>query len=295
MTSDSNLCVDSLDVLLNQLHQSLEVQNPHLLWLFDSFANEARYARRLLASDLCKLQPGARILEVGGGVLLLSSALQLEGFEVTTVEPIGAGFSAFHELQAIVLSYADLNGHVPTVLRQRIEDIEVDSQFDFAFSINVMEHVDNVDLTIKKVLEALKSNAFYRFICPNYLFPYEPHFNIFSLPWKGLTGLLMKSWICQSTRVNDPTGMWESLNWITAPKVRRAVDANPNARLTFNREISSDMFERVINDDEFSARRSLWIRKFSTLLVSVGVHRLLCKLPVNIMPLMDCSVQRIAR
>lgn len=290
--SDSNMA--PLEELLCQLRECLDERYSHLLELFDAFADEARYGRRLLAGSLDRLPRGGRILEVGGGLMLLSAALQREGFEVTAVEPVGSGFSAFHELQAIVLSHAVASGHAPQVLRQRVEDIELESQFDFAFSINVMEHVDDVDLTIRRVLEALRETSVYRFTCPNYLFPYEPHFNILALPSKALTGKLMRRWIDHSSRVYDPEGMWASLNWITVPKVRRAVRAIPYARLLFHGEILSDAFERVVHDDRFAARRSLWIRSLVTLAVAFGMHRLLAKLPASVMPVMDCSVERIA-
>ena len=74
----------------------------HLLEIFDAFADEARYGRRLLGISLGR----GRILEVGGGLMLLSAALQSEGFGVMAIEPLGSGFSAFHELQAIVLAHA---------------------------------------------------------------------------------------------------------------------------------------------------------------------------------------------
>jgi len=290
--SDQNMA--PLEALLCQLRECLEEPHSHLLELFDAFADEARYGRRLLASSLRRLPRGARILEVGGGLMLLSTALQCEGFEVTAVEPVGSGFSAFHELQAIVLAHAVACGHAPQVLRQRVEDIDLESQFDFAFSINVMEHVDDIDLTIRRVLEALRGTSAYRFTCPNYLFPYEPHFNILALPSKALTGKLMRRWIDQSTRVYDREGMWASLNWITVPRVRRAVRAIPCARLQFHSEILSDILERVVHDDRFAARRSLWIRRLVTLAVAVGMHRLLAKLPASLLPVMDCSVERVA-
>ena len=181
--------------------------------------------------------------------------------------------------------------HAPHVLRQRVEDIGLESQFDFSFSINVMEHVDDMDLIVRRALEAFRETSVYRFTCPNYLFPYEPHFNILALPSKALTGKLMRRWIDQSTRVYDREGMWASLNWINVPRVRPAVRAIPYARLQFHSEILSDILERVVHDDQFAARRSLWIRRMVTLVVAIGMHRLLANLPASFLPVMDCSVE----
>jgi hypothetical protein len=38
---------------------------------------------------------GAAVLEIGAGSLLLNCQLMKEGFAITTLEPLGAGFSDF--------------------------------------------------------------------------------------------------------------------------------------------------------------------------------------------------------
>ncbi len=285
--------LEPLEAVLCSLRGLLVREHNHLLDLFDTFADEARFGRRWLSSSLGQLPRGARILEVGGGLMLLSAALQREGFQVTAVEPVGSGFSAFQELQAIVLDHALAYGHAPQVLRQRAEDIDIESQFDFCFSINVMEHVDDFDLTIRRVVMALRKSSVYRFVCPNYLFPYEPHFNILAFPSKTLTGKLMRRWISTSTRVYDPEGLWASLNWISVPQVRRAVRVLPYARIRFHHEILRDAFERVVDDEQFAARRSPWVRRIVALAVACGVHRALSVLPASLMPVMDCAVERV--
>src|SRR3546814_21121737 len=77
-------------------------------------------------------------------------------------------------LLCIVVAYYCL----PRVLDIAAEALAECDSFDFAFSINVMEHVNDVEQVIINVFNSLKENAYYDFTCPNYLFPYEPHFNI---------------------------------------------------------------------------------------------------------------------
>jgi hypothetical protein len=77
---------------------------PQLERSFDVFAQEARAARAWLAPSLQRLAPGAEVLEVGAGLMLLSCQLAKEGFALTALEPIGQGFSSFSELQRIVLA-----------------------------------------------------------------------------------------------------------------------------------------------------------------------------------------------
>ena len=63
---------------------------------------------------------------------------------MTAVEPVGRGFSHFDRLRKIVLDYASEGGFAPTLFTIPAEDLEFASEFDYAFSINVMEHVGDV-------------------------------------------------------------------------------------------------------------------------------------------------------
>ena len=79
---------------------------PGLVPLFETYAAEAVFGRSYIALDLERLNPGAKILEVGAGSMLLSCKLVREGFEVTGLEPIGAGFSHFEQMRQMVLERA---------------------------------------------------------------------------------------------------------------------------------------------------------------------------------------------
>jgi 2-polyprenyl-3-methyl-5-hydroxy-6-metoxy-1,4-benzoquinol methylase len=57
-----------------------------------------------------------------------------------------------------------------------IEDFEYDHKFDIIFSINVMENLKDPYSVLIQMNSALKFGGKYRFFCPNYDFPYEPHF-----------------------------------------------------------------------------------------------------------------------
>lgn len=211
------------ETALSELREIVQADAPHLLPLYSTFAQEARFGRRWLAPNLDGLAPGASILEVGAGLMLLSSQLIREGFTVTALEPIGTGFSAFAELQAIVLAYSRGRGIAPRILACNVEDLEEARRYDFAFSINVMEHVDNVPGAVRRILDGLRPGATYRFVCPNYSFPYEPHFDMLTLFSKRLTGRLRRRDILNNQIMADPEGMWQSLNWITVGEIKKAV------------------------------------------------------------------------
>lgn len=265
---------------------------PHLEWLFGVFAQEARVGRTWLEPNLVHLSPGASILEVGAGLMLLSCQLTSEGFTVTALEPIGEGFSSFSELQKIVLAYAKNRGIVPKIVSIPVEQLNRESEFDFAFSINVMEHVGNVGLALKTVGRAIRPGSQYRFTCANYLFPYEPHFNIPTLFSKALTKRFFHQKIFGNIRVGDPIGVWNSLNWITVPKVLSAARDLPDMSVSFNRSMLEATLLRVVNDTEFSARRSSLMRRLVRIVIALGLHRLGKWVPARLQPVMDCTMTR---
>lgn len=290
MEADSSSA--DFEAFLLNLRQALCVDYPHLLDLYDVFAQEARFGRRWLQASLASLPKGSAILEVGGGLMLLSAELQREGYVVTALEPIGVGFSAFTELQKVALIFSRQRGHAPGVLPYAVEDLAIQGQFDFAFSVNVMEHVHSVPKALKNIMAALRPLGVYRFTCPNYLFPYEPHFNIPTLFSKPLTERVFREKIHSSTRVAEPAAMWASLNWISVRMISRAVAIIPGGAARFGRTLLGDTLVRVVTDSQFAARRSPWVRGLARLLVYFGANKWFARLPASVLPIIDCSVSR---
>lgn len=283
--------MSSIEEWLTDIRNFINAQAPALLSLFDMYAGEARFGREYIDKDLQQLPVGARILEIGAGSLLLSCQLEKEGFEVTALEPIGSGFSHFEKLQALVLARANAHGYQPTLLDLPAENLSVTNYFDLAFSINVMEHVVDAAITIAKVGASLKPGAAYRFTCPNYLFPYEPHFNsptVFSS--KRLTEKLLGKRLFNNKTLADPKGTWESLNWIDVVKIRRAVKRLPELRVVFNRHLLTSTLERIATDERFAARRSAWMRIGILGLVRLRLHHSASLIPVLLQPIIDCMV-----
>jgi SAM-dependent methyltransferase len=279
----------STDGFLARVCSHLDAHAPELRPLFDTMAAEARFARGWLSEDLARLPANAALLEVGGGVFLLSSQLAAEGFDITAIEPTGEGFGEFRQLGDIVLELAAVK---PTIVPCRAEDFSSDKRFDFAFSLNVMEHIDVPDEALARVSEVLKPGASYRFLCPNYLFPYEPHFNIPTLFTKGLTWRLMGRRIEGNTRMDDPTGVWRSLNWITVPKVERVVAKDTTLTLHFHRSTLVWMLERALTDKEFAGRRSKWMVAVVRMAVALRLHHLAGYIPAMLQPIMDVRLTK---
>lgn len=283
-----------MEPLLGEVRRHVEKEAPPLLPLFDVFAQEARFAREWLESSLAQLDQGENILEVGAGLMLVSCQLVREGYCVTALEPVGEGFSAFTDLQTLVLAYARECEIAPRILPIPVEQFDGCEVYGLAFSVNVMEHVADVSAAIRNVGRSLRRGCTYRFTCPNYLFPYEPHFNIPTLFSKSLTEKIMRRRILHSRQVQDQVGLWRSLNWITVPMIRRACQSTPDLIPVFDRSMLGRTLRRVVDDPVFASRRSAWVRTLATWMVAMGLHRLPGLLPAAAQPVIDCTVTRHA-
>lgn len=268
---------------------------PDLLPLFDTYAEEAAFGRRYIASDLQRLLPGAKVLEVGAGSMLLSCQLVREGFAVTGLEPTGFGFAHFDRMRELILECAKTQDCLPDILDSTAEALTLASCFDYAFSVNVMEHVGDVELSLASVGRSLKCGSIYRFTCANYLFPYEPHFNIPTFFSKHLTERLLHRKIYAHPTMPDPAGVWKSLNWITVPGIRRMAKRMPELKINFNTDFFVSTLERIASDPSFAERRSPLVRRIILLLVKFRLHQSFRFLPAAIQPVMDCSVESLAR
>lgn len=280
------------ETFLSGLREYVRQNAPGILATFDEYAGEARFGRELLEESLRQLPAGACMLEIGAGALMLSCMLAREGYEVTAVEPVGDGFSHLAKLQSVVMAYASERGATPNLIRAPGEALSLKNQFDYAFSVNVMEHVGDVARVLENVHASLKRGGTYRFICPNYAFPYEPHFNLPTLFSRKLTERVMSRRIMKSKKVIDPAGTWASLNWITVSKVRRICRTRLQATPQFDRHIVDIYLTRMLAGGQFSERRGPLFTRTLAALQRLRVTALAGLVPLRWLPLMDCRVVR---
>lgn len=282
---------ESLEIFLAELRTEISSGSQDGdLELFDVFAQEARVCRAWLDPKLKSLPADSPILEVGAGLMLTACQLQREGFAVMALEPIGQGFTGFTELQKRILEYAVRKNCAPVVLPIPAEELAEKNVFSLAYSFNVMEHVVDVSTALNQIINALKDGGEYWFTCPNYLFPYEPHFNIPTLFSKRLTEWVFSRRIKESTNVSDPDGTWDSLNWITVLQVSRILLNIGHVRFLFDKTFMERTLMRIVSDPVFASRRSLWLRRILTAVVQLGLHRLVRLIPATLQPIIDCHV-----
>jgi 2-polyprenyl-3-methyl-5-hydroxy-6-metoxy-1,4-benzoquinol methylase len=278
---------------LRYVSDALHRDHPNLVDMFLVYSAEARYGRRFISASLSGLSKSSKILEVGAGVMLLSCQLVREGFRVTAVEPTGVGFSRFAILRKAVLKCAQELGCEPTLLEQEAETFESSEHFDFAFSINVMEHVGDVKAALNNIARQVKLGGEYRFTCPNYSFPYESHFNIPIIVSKKVTFFIFRKKI-QSAFSDNPLGVWNSLNWISVRTIKALFSGRPGFKLSFGTDMLRDIVERSMQDGPFASRRtrlSLWVLRLMSWL---QIHKVTKVFPAELHPLIDCTIKRVA-
>lgn len=217
-----------------------------------------------------------RCLEVGSGAgfLLTRLSRHFPQYRWEGIEPIGQGFSRFRAASEAICARYELNIH-----RTTFEEFESKDTFDFIFSLNVIEHVDEWRDFVVKAHSLLSPRGVAVFLCPNYTFPYEPHYAIPIVLNKSLTARVFRRYIADYDRRNDTTDLWASLNFI---KRREVVDfcRKKHIKVSFDDSVMTRMVEKLWTDEHFAERQRL-LATPAKLLHRMGVTRLLEHFPLN--------------
>lgn len=212
----------------------------------DTYFSEMIFGYRFAAEHM---PPGRlRILEVGAGLGLISSYLASLGHEVVALEPANQAFGIFEATKQEI--WERLGDAAPVLVERSAEDI-VEAEtgtFDFIFSVNVMEHIADIEAATAAILAVLRPGGVCANSCPNYWVPYEPHYGIPMVPFlHGLTRRLFAG------RIDPDPDTWETLNWINVGRVRRMAAAN-GATVRFAPSLIYRTFQRLGQDAEFTKR-----------------------------------------
>lgn len=131
-----------------------------------------------------------RVLDVGSSAGGLSVALALKGMKVDGIEPSVAGVEV-SKMRAQRKGTRNASFHVGVGEKLPFAD----ATYDFAISIAVLEHVQDVPQVLKEVIRVLKPGGFYYAEVPNNLFPFEAHYKMAWLPMmpKALAKVYVKA------------------------------------------------------------------------------------------------------
>jgi 2-polyprenyl-3-methyl-5-hydroxy-6-metoxy-1,4-benzoquinol methylase len=215
---------------------------------------------------------GKRVLEVGAGIGIVSLVLHRCGIDVVAIEPGLGGF--------------DQNALIGSYLREKVGDAnfpylslsaadlrqDVNGMFDVQFSVNVLEHIPDLEAAIDAMCSVLKPSGLMRHTCPNYLIPYEPHFGIPLVPLLPRT----TAWLVPSI---GRTELWRSLNFVTLGRMKRAL-AERGLSCTFTSGTMYEAFARLDRDQQFQRRQGKGIVAMAhDLLRRLGLLQMIRRLP----------------
>jgi SAM-dependent methyltransferase len=251
---------------------------------FAQYRNEALFGLSCIQDQLAQ---GMTCLEVGAGPGLLSLLLAHNGLTVDAMEPLGQGFESFGGLLGIVQGRrtAGLN-----IIRSDIEEFQAESAYNFIFSINVFEHVDDWRLGLRNVHRALKTDGKAYILCPNYNFPYEPHFSIPLLLSKRLSFKIFNRKITIHEREQNAEGLWRSLNFITYTEVKSYCKDN-DINIDFDKRIMALMLKRLTYDSEFARRHPSFVWPVSVAL-RLKLDEVVKLLPLRLQPYLFIIIRR---
>ena len=245
--------------------------------------SEAQVAFSLLGDiDLS----GKRVLEVGAGIGFVSVLLQQQGVEITAIEPGSGGFDMNERIGACLREWLKVS--VSPVLDIGAEALEPGRHgpFDLIFSVNVLEHIPDLEGAVDAMCGVLRPGGVMRHTCPNYTLPYEPHFGILLVPFAPrLTERLVPG--VRGTEV------WDSLKFVTLPRIRRAFRRNGLA-CRFAKGTLYEAFARLEQDPVYRARQggNRAVALSYALLRRLGVLGLLAHCPPILATPMTFEVRR---
>jgi hypothetical protein len=254
--------------------------------------SEAEFFFEILSEDLIGLPQGATIVEVGSGVGLLSLMIAACGFEVHSYEPATSGFGEMRAFRNLILKCWE--GVTPPVIWHdtafRASESSTITAPDYALAVNVIEHVPAWELLVRDTVGLLNRQGRFRTICPNYAYPYEPHFNMPTLLNKRLTRMVFSGRIAVSS-IDDAGKFWADLSWPTGVKIRRSA-RRLGFDVYFRRSSTLAYIDRVAEDPRFASRKAAGngalLRATSEL-----ARPLLGHFPAYLMPVLDCTWSRL--
>lgn len=248
---------------------------------------EAEFGFSHIKGPISSLPSNSEILEVGcgSGILLSMLTEEFPHLRFNGIEPFGEGFLGLKELNAVVRQLG---------VRLSIESYEEhQSKYDLIYCINVFEHVNDWQHFLDWASNNLKENGLFLVLCPNYGFPYDPHFKIPVTFNKRLTFKFFEKYILNFEKSKKCHGLWNSLNFVKKRDVLTYCKNNASeVGLSVSDDISiiDDMIERVSKDAEFRKRQYI-IGKVASLLKAVGILNLIKMFP-NFLPYMKLSFSK---
>ncbi len=195
------------------------------------------------------------ILEIGSGTSILLNELSkcFPNKKFFGLDPHQRGYSGYEKISKKISSTKNLS-----IIHDDFTQFSPGYSFDLIFSFNVFEHLQDQNEYIDKVNKLLKDNGRSIILCPNYDFPYEPHFIIPIIRNKEMTYKFFKNRIEKHEQKTGEIGLWKGLNLCSKKKLSHYLKES-NFSFTFDNSIKERFFKRIDDDQSsyFKKRQGL--------------------------------------
>lgn len=230
--------------------------------------HSGQYGLNLVHKEIADLPAGSRVLEIGPGACLVVSELairfpEIDFYAVDVFDEAFEHFHAcatnlsqthkFHLLKGDVCESGDFTKH----------------QYDFIYSIDVIEHSKNPREFLKNTFNLLKPNGRIHLSFPNYHFPFDCHFLIPVLINPKFTKLIFSNRI--KKREREYPGLWNTLNFIKLNDVMKWIEFDLGVKCKVSMDPVDYFFQLACNDRDVRDRHPI----ISTILRIVARTRIL--------------------
>jgi 2-polyprenyl-3-methyl-5-hydroxy-6-metoxy-1,4-benzoquinol methylase len=233
------------------------------------------------------LKKNIKILEVGGGIHLLTHYMHDLGYDITSIEP--GGFAEYIDKLRIQL----IDKNKLKIFTTTLEKFQDKGKFDFIFSMNVLEHTKNIGEHIRCCIKLLKDEKSILFIqCPNYAFPFEPHFYKWFIPLlpKFTFAYLRKKKLIKVLGQEQYTNTLKHLNFnCTYFEIKK---------LNFNTKFIHpirDIFDRMNQDSVFKERllKNSIVRILYNIIIFLRIKKALTYFyPISLSPYLIMEIKK---
>tara|TARA_B100000941_G_C28503422_1_gene555705 strand:- start:912 stop:1757 length:846 start_codon:yes stop_codon:yes gene_type:complete len=202
-----------------------------------------------------------KILEVGCGTGILLKELSdlFPDKKFVGIDPHESGFHNYENLSK------KINNDSSNIIinHQNLDKINLNDKFDLIFSFNVFEHIKDQNQYLINTQNYLSDFGKNLVLCPNYDFPYEPHFFIPIIFNKKITFFIFKNKINQHEILTGEKGLWEGLNLNGKKKIEKFLKQN-NFLFKYDESIKDRFFDRIENDpSKYFRKRQGFVSKLA--------------------------------
>ena len=211
------------------------------------------------------------VLEIGSGTGILLKELSniFENKTFYGLDPHKRGFDSYEKI-----SKKNSNKNLK-IFNDDFEKFNQKEGYDLIFSFNVFEHLVDQLSYINKTYEFLNEDGKSVILCPNYDFPYEPHFVIPIIINKKFTFRIFKKKIIKHEAKTNEPGLWKGLNFCSKKKIKNYLGKN-NFDHQFDLTIAKRFLDRIDNDESsyFQKRQGI-VAKIARIAKKINLDKLI--------------------